>query len=477
MKSTFWFLIGLVASLFVMRAGESQSWQYQLIEGSDLVDECLICGRPTIQWPMRGSFQLRTLEATPIRTRYALENINFHAGAAGNEYFFTGSGTLELSGQLAVRQTVRLDGVMKMSSQTNEVHFTNETSSPTRLWPMISATMFQTNGTLVQTFTLQLNAAPLRDIWFSTSSSFHRSDTPVEDSEVSSGDLLSMEGRVVKRNSELQEKFPGPTFANMELDAVDLLPGAEIAFSTDTLGVLNDGDFAFLRSGQILRFGDFMAPWNPPKEPGLDALHFTSTNRFYFSVEHDFAASASSMVQHGDILFRDLATEDATIFKKNRDLLARFHPALQDKDYGLDALFIWPSGEIWFSTTDGFSDAELGDVGAGDILSDQGYVVFRNLELVSEFKPIEDVSNFGLDALVIISDVAEILPGPKIEVTANAPNSVLLTWKGSGRVFQVERADDVTGPFLSVTPIFSDLHWEDAKVSEKSSRFYRLRQW
>ncbi|MDH4241043.1 MAG: hypothetical protein OEW48_15910, partial [Phycisphaerae bacterium] len=38
--------------------GASKAVRYRLVEGSTLVDDCTICGRPTIQIPIRGSFWL-----------------------------------------------------------------------------------------------------------------------------------------------------------------------------------------------------------------------------------------------------------------------------------------------------------------------------------------------------------------------------------------------------------------------------------
>src|SRR5205823_2755971 len=149
---------------------------------------------------------------------------------------------------------------------------TNDSGAITRRWPMLAATLKQTNGTLASTITLTIAAAPLREIWFSTGTNFTRAIKGLDNS-VSDGDLLSTAGRVVKRNSDFQAHFPGPTYENMGLDAVDILPGAEIAFSTDTLGVLSDGDFAFARSGQIIHWQDFMQTIDPglANDPGLDA--------------------------------------------------------------------------------------------------------------------------------------------------------------------------------------------------------------
>jgi hypothetical protein len=166
------------------------------------------------------------------------------------------------------------------------------------------------------------------------------------------------------------------------------------------------------------------------------------------------------------------------ILKSNEQLIARFNPADPKKDYGLDALWIWPSGEIWFSTEVGFTGQQLQVYGGGDLLSDQGYVVFRNVELLNRFAPIEDLADFGLDALFIVTDVAVSGPSPEFTSVSRNPltGSVSLYWKGEGRVFQVERAGDANGPFSPLSEIVPDLFYEDQNPAEPQS-FYRLRQW
>src|SRR5438045_9642210 len=82
---------------------------YTLTKGSELVDDCPICGRPTILVPMTGSFALRFVDQNPVLTRYELLNISFHAGAApGREYQVHGAGTYQVGGEVAVTQEVFL---------------------------------------------------------------------------------------------------------------------------------------------------------------------------------------------------------------------------------------------------------------------------------------------------------------------------------------------------------------------------------
>ena len=76
------------------------------------------------------------------------------------------------------------------------------------------------------------------------------------------------------------------------------------------------------------------------------------------------------------------------MFRSNRQLLSQFHPPALE-DFGLDALYIWPNGEIWFSTTSDFNDGQLGPITSGDLLSDAGYIVYRNADLVRALQPLE----------------------------------------------------------------------------------------
>src|SRR6185369_5471691 len=75
-------------------------WRYRLLNDSSLLDDCLICGRPSIQVPMRGTFSLRLIEQNVISARWAIEDIQFHAG--DRPYRVTGGGTLEIGGEVAV---------------------------------------------------------------------------------------------------------------------------------------------------------------------------------------------------------------------------------------------------------------------------------------------------------------------------------------------------------------------------------------
>jgi len=53
-----------------------------------------------------------------------------------------------------------------------------------------------------------------------------------------------------------------------------------------------------------------------------------------------------------------------------------------------------------------------------------------------------------------------------------------LEWQGAGRVFQVERAGQVIGPYVPLGAIRPDLFFEDGgALMSRAQSFYRLRQW
>jgi hypothetical protein len=169
------------------------------------------------------------------------------------------------------------------------------------------------------------------------------------------------------------------------------------------------------------------------------------------------------------------------IVKSNSELLVRFQPADPKPDYGLDEVFVWPSGEIWFSVATGFYGQHFEYYAPGDLLSDQGYVVYENLHLVGAFQPLEDLADFGLDAFFIVSDALSATNAPPRCTNMQwntATGNIILQWDAQGRLFQLEKATDILGPYrpislLSLTPQFVD----PGAITNQAHSFYRLRQW
>ena len=454
---------------------------YILLEGSYLTDDCPVCGRPTILQPMRGTFELVLQEENPLFSRYLVRNVSFQAGIPGGIYYkVKGEGSYQIGGEVAIQQQMTLQADINNGYTNKLCYFTNTIEAIERRWPMIQISLVQTNGTFTQVYQLDLVAAPVREIWFSTTSAFTSGKWQTPTNHVSGGDLISSVGRVVKRNFDLTRNLGlMPLPVDVGLDAVDVIAGGEIVFSlsqdvfSETLGFLHHGDLLSDRGKVVRRNQQLMSAFAPAStnDLGLDAVQMMGDGQILFSITTNVISANTGMtLSRGDIL-----SDRGQVFRTHQQLLARFHPSQTNTDFGLDALYVWPGGEIWFSTEEGFQDAFLGPILPGDLLSDGGYRVFGNLELVSAFAPVEDASNFGLDALFIVTDFTPPAPAPRllgIDPHLGGP----VSWEGQGKVFQLERASALAGPFIPISPIISDSTFTDILPTQPQF-FYRLRQW
>ncbi len=477
------FCVGISAG-FAQMSVTNQSWTYLLVSDSSLLDDCPICDRLSAPVPMHGTFDLRLVSQSPVSSSYALENIQFTAGS--RPYTVTGSGTFEISGEVAVTLKMNLQLEINDGITNTLCYFTNSTTTPDRPWPMMDITVGQTNGTLGQVYTLRLAAAPVREIWFSTVAGFTPAAGQSPSNHVEGGDLISNAGHIVKRNADLFTSVGAfPPVPDLGLNAVDILPGGEIAFAlgsdiySTTLGQLQHGDLLSTQGRIIIRNQDLLAPFMiqpATNDVGLDAVQILDNGEILFSIATNvYSKPLNLMLQSGDLL-----SSTGTIVRSNQQLLARFTPTVATNDYGLDALYVWPGGEIWFSLETGFQDQVLGFIQPGDLLSDQGYIVFRNSDLLTAFAPVENLPDFGLDALYIVTDTTPPAPAPMLSVTTDSSTgNANLSWrKAAGRVFQVERADAVNGPFETLSDILPDLFFDEpGAITNRVQSYYRLRQW
>jgi len=456
---------------------------YTLLDGSYFVDDCLICGRPTIMQPLRGTFDLVLIQNTPPYYKYAVRNVNFVTSpswAGGTE--LTGNGTYVRFEEFALLQDMDLALQVKDVYTNRLAVFTNDTRVVEKPFPLIQINLSQTNGTLLQTFSLNLFAAPLREIWFSTTKALTSTNRSGPTNVISPGDLLSNRGRVVKRNRDLVERLGlMPVVADLGLDAVQVARRGEILFSlpstvwSETLGTIGHGDLLSNRGAIMKRNQQLLAAFGLPTtqpDAGLDAVQVLPEGEILFSTRSNVVVNSNLTLGRGDIL-----SDRGKVFRTNRELLVNFHPAITNRDFGLDAFHILPGGEIWFSVEETFTDNRLGTVQAGDLLSSLGHRVFSNGQLVAAFAPKEPTLDYGLDALFVITDTRPPVPPPRIVMLRRLAGAFGVDWDGDGNVFQLEHASNLSGPWSPCSPIVPDLTFDDAQDLATPSGFYRVRQW
>lgn len=155
-----------VASTTPALAQSTNAQIYTLVAGSQLVDDCPICDRPTILAPLTGTFTLSVLDQNPLYIRYELTGISFHAGAqTGTEYKVVGSGIYQIGGEVAVLQDLFLDVAIDNGFTTTKAQCVNTNRAVTQIWPKIEISVNQTNGTPGQVYYLTLNAVPMPKVY------------------------------------------------------------------------------------------------------------------------------------------------------------------------------------------------------------------------------------------------------------------------------------------------------------------------
>jgi hypothetical protein len=459
------------------QAPATQPWRYELIEGSTLADDCLICGRPTIIHPMRGTFEMHLETIGPLTSTYRLTNIQFRTGPkSAPVHTVTGSGTFSMGGQLAVQQSMTLvTEICDVTPACRDVTLTNDDRGVRVTFPLIDISLTQSQENLLSVYKMRIVAAPIREIWFMVTNEF----TPANGGPVvRAGDILEPSGRTVRTKNWLLEsngvQNPPPA---LRLDALDVAPGGDLLFSTAAPNVtaLREGDLLSWRGGVrrtnqqlLLSFG--IKPVIP--DVGLDAVHVTDAGEILFSIRTNiFSEGLGATLRHGDVL-----SDKGNVLRNNEQLLSRFHPINPGGDYGLDALYVWPNGEMWFSTTAGFQDQQLGEISDGDLLSTEGIIVFRNAELLAAWGTPEPDSNFGLGDIFVVTDVAAG-PAPRMSLPHLSGNDVWIHWTGTNRVFQVEQAATITGPWQSIGFIDPADFLREPGGAAFAQRFFRLRAW
>jgi len=465
------------------RAQVPNKTHYTLLFPSYLADDCLLCGRPTIHEPLRGTFDLVLVQDTPPYTRYAMQNIQSTSSPGlALEKHVTGDGAYQQLEEFALTQDMTL-ALQVISSVTNEpAYFTNATSTVDVPFPLIQATLTQTNGNFAHTLTIHLLAAPVQEIWFSTSQPVISTNRQAPTNVISSGDLVSSTGRVIRRNGDLLARLGVmPPVPDLGLDAIEVTAGGEMLFSlvtdvfSETLGPIQHGDLVSDRGRIVKRNQELLAAFHPnsTNDAGLDAVQLMPDGSILFSVQSNVFVSDKLTLSGGDIL-----SDQGKVYLTHQQLFSNFQPAITNQDFGLTALRVLPSGEIWFSVEQGFTDNRLGSIEPGDLLSSLGYKVFSNQDLVAALAPADASTNYGLDALFVVTDTLPAQSPPRIVRQTVSGTQLHFEWAGPGSAFQVQSASDPAGPWLPASPILPDLTWNTmVNPSVGKPLFYRLRQW
>ncbi|HWQ92104.1 MAG TPA: hypothetical protein VN673_10560, partial [Clostridia bacterium] len=409
MKRCTWMILGalLFAATGFCQGILERRVRYTLLEESHLVDDCLVCGRPAIIEPLRGTFDLVLLREIGPYTWYAVENVQFTTSGL-RQRSLSGKGSFTRFEEFARVQTMQLHASITDEQTTLTAWFTNSGPAILPPEPLMDVTLAQTNGTPLQTFSLRLLAAPVREVWFSTSAGFGSTNRNAPTNWISDGMLLSNLGRVVRYNHQLAGRLGVmPVVPDLGLDAVHVGLAGLTCFSipkntfSESQGLIQHGDLLSSRGQIVKRNQDLLAAFNPQNtnDAGLDAVCISTNGEVLFSIQSNVVVSSTLTLHPGDLL-----SDQGKVVVPHRRLLEKFQPASSVlDDYGLDALHILPHGEIWFSVERGFTDAVLGPVDAGDLLSNLGYRVFRNQDLTAPFGPGAGKS-YGLDALFVIAD-------------------------------------------------------------------------
>ena len=185
-----------------------------------------------------------------------------------------------------------------------------------------------------------------------------------------------------------------------------------------------------------------------------------------------------SETRTGTVSHGDMVSSLGRVHCRGKELIAAFQPlptaGCQLSEVGLDAWHEWPHGEAWFSVRQGFDSATWGPVRAGDVLSDRGWIVFRNLELMDAFKPLEDLADFGLEGLYVVTDEWDE-PGAVSARWTRAANGMDVRGEGSARAWQLEATPFLGGPFAPVSPITPFATW--TVPASGHCCWFRLRAW
>ena len=463
--------------------GSARPVRHRLVEGSMWVDDCPPCARPIIALRMRGTFDVVAAPSEPGVQRLTLHNIDWHAPAwDGSDIRISGTGGTVIHGN--GWQEMALDLRVAMGGTNLARRFTNVTGVIIRPLPNLAADMESAEKTPTQVYRLSLRSAPVRDLWFVTTHGFtpSKEGKPLPERRVA-GDVLSMDGALVAGNARVTSRLGVmPMVPPLALGALDVQPGGRVLFAlrepvfSETLGPLSTGTL-LASDGVILgRTSCLLAPFAPVSwpdpEPGMDAVQVLGSGEMLFSLTTDVLV-AGGRLSHGDIL-----SSRGHVHRRFKETIGAMAPTPLPgttlEDVGVDAWHEWPHGEAWFSVRRGFQSAIAGPVHAGDVLSTWGWVVYRNHELLEGFQPLEDLADFGLEGLFVLTDLWEPSPAPRLTCQPSV-QGVMIEAHGHARAWQLEQARVLGGIFETVSPLTPWPRWTWS--CDEGASFFRVRAW
>jgi hypothetical protein len=134
---------------------------YRLEKESYLIDDCTVCGRPTILVPIEGTFLLGEVDGPPNPTStYRIDGIDFKSTGKGPAYTVSGAGAYRQGGEVALLQEIVLD------VQVNDVPGVHMESGPGEVpaaLPAIDIQAEQTNPPGIIVYGIRIVAKPVVD--------------------------------------------------------------------------------------------------------------------------------------------------------------------------------------------------------------------------------------------------------------------------------------------------------------------------
>ena len=134
-----WAFISLAILASRLPAGEFDPVPYVLSPGSALIDDCIGCDRPTIEYPLGGTMVLTRLLVKIAGNLYSVTDIFFTTTTAAAddvvEYTVRGSGELLRTGEALLTQSMDLE--VTVNARPESIQLEGEVEAATTPWPAV----------------------------------------------------------------------------------------------------------------------------------------------------------------------------------------------------------------------------------------------------------------------------------------------------------------------------------------------------